>query len=59
MHQKNVNGVLDRSGKAPTKKKGEKGRGKKRGKRGNLTQKLRYRKENYNLKLNLHAEKEQ
>lgn len=41
------------------KKKGEKGRGKKRGKRGNLTQKLRYRKENYNLKLNLHAEKEQ
>ena len=30
IHQKNVNGVLNRSGKAPTKKKGEKGRGKKR-----------------------------
>ena len=48
----------------PLRKKKGKREGEKRGeKRGNLgrnqTQKLRGRKENYNLKLNLHAEKEQ
>ena len=51
-------------GKSPYEKKKGKREGGKRGeKRGNLgrnqTQKLRGPKENYNLKLNLHAEKEQ
>ena len=32
IHQKNVNGVLDRSGKAPTEKKRGKGKGEKEGK---------------------------
>lgn len=32
IHQKNINGVLDRSGKAPTKKKRGKGKGEKEGK---------------------------